>query len=349
MQVPDNSKIHIELTDTANSAVTGFSDATVNMLPIVTNATDFDIQLGVAFQPIVPIGFEFSNKLKSEVFVSMNLPRLDAKLSSDIAANCGTTSNATSPYANTTTGEAPGSGTPAPFVLAGANLSVTIDVGVHHSFPLLPPPPVELGVIANVFSTDVPLVKSCTLTIPGNVASTTTETSTMHHTTIIHATPTTSALSSQLDASDSVTQGSVTLTETWVPHSSLQPLPTTALYVSSTSSAGITTPVPVPDVVSSMSIDVYSSVSCNATISSANSSTTTTTTLSVAEPVPTVLTSTNFSAPSNASVATGQPSASVQPSSAATHGFETSNLRWGEMGWQIGAIGFGALLGALVL
>jgi hypothetical protein len=147
------------------------------------NITDVDILLGLAFKPTIPVGFEFSDKLKAEAFVSMNLPRLDAKLSTNAVANCGNSSNSTIPtarYTNKTT-EVPGSlAAIGPLMLVEANISVTVDVGIGLSLPLLPPPFNDVGVDANIFSIGFPLVTACVnagealATVTGTVGGNTT-------------------------------------------------------------------------------------------------------------------------------------------------------------------------------
>jgi hypothetical protein len=133
-------------------------------LPFRVNITDVDILLGLAFKPTIPVGFEFLDKLKAEVFVSMNLPRLDAKLSTNAVANCGNSSNATTPsapYRNTTTGINTDLLALGPLVLVEANVSVTVDVGFGLNLPLLPPPFGDVNLDANIFSTVFPLVTAC--------------------------------------------------------------------------------------------------------------------------------------------------------------------------------------------
>ncbi|CAO2653945.1 Nn.00g106780.m01.CDS01 [Neocucurbitaria sp. VM-36] len=164
--VPDNSNIRIELTDIKNSGVNGFPGSTLTPLPFSVNVTDVDILLGLAFKPSIPIGFEFTDKLRAEVTVSMNLPRLDALLSTNAAANCGnqTGSNVTlpsAPYVNTTKSIADGLTALGPLVLVEANMSLTVDVAFAVALPLLPSAfqGVEAG--AAIFSTAFPLVTSC--------------------------------------------------------------------------------------------------------------------------------------------------------------------------------------------
>ncbi|KAH7378275.1 hypothetical protein BKA66DRAFT_571703 [Pyrenochaeta sp. MPI-SDFR-AT-0127] len=164
--VPDNSNIRIELADITNSRVNGFPGSTLTPLPFSVNVTEAEILLGLAFVPSIPIGFEFMDKLRAEAIVSMNLPRLDAKLSTNAQANCGnqTGSNTTvpsPPYANTTNGSPIPLIELGPLVLVEANISLTVDVGLGLTLPFLPPPFQEVEVAAPIFSTLFPLVTSC--------------------------------------------------------------------------------------------------------------------------------------------------------------------------------------------
>jgi hypothetical protein len=143
-QLPDDSSIRLELTNIGDSSVNGFAGATLTPLPFTVDVADVEILLGLAFRPTIPVGFEFSNNLKAEVFVSMDLPRLDAKLSTDVAANCAGDLAAIGPLA-----------------LVEANISVTIDAGVGLSLPILPAPFDELGVAAQIFSVGFPLITAC--------------------------------------------------------------------------------------------------------------------------------------------------------------------------------------------
>jgi hypothetical protein len=129
------------------------------------NVSNVDILLGLAFKPTIPVGFEFADKLKAEVFVTMNLPRLDARLSTNAAANCvSNSSNATTPsapYTNKTTELAGNLLSIGSLVLVEANISLTVDVGAGLTIPLLPPPFGDLNFDANIFSTVFPLITAC--------------------------------------------------------------------------------------------------------------------------------------------------------------------------------------------
>ncbi|OAL51833.1 hypothetical protein IQ07DRAFT_506253 [Pyrenochaeta sp. DS3sAY3a] len=162
LDVPDNSNVRIELTDITNSGVVGFPGSTLTPLPFNVNVTDVDIRLGLAFKPSIPIGFEFTDKLKAEVVISMGLPRLDALLSTDAAANCGSNSTApTAPFANSTTNSTDSLLDLGPLVLVEANISLTIDAAVDLALPFLPPAFQAIGQTANLFSTGIPLVTAC--------------------------------------------------------------------------------------------------------------------------------------------------------------------------------------------
>lgn len=87
-QIPDKANLVINIANIPDSKANGFADSKLTPLPIRTNATNIDIDLGLAFKPTIPIGFEFTEKFKAEASVSMQLPRLDVKLSSDTEEYC---------------------------------------------------------------------------------------------------------------------------------------------------------------------------------------------------------------------------------------------------------------------
>jgi hypothetical protein len=125
------------------------------------NVTDVEILLGLAFKPTIPVGFDFLDKLKAEAFVTMNLPRLDARLSTNPGRDCGNSSNSTGPYRNQTTELADNLLSLGALTLVEANVSLTVDVGVGLTIPLLPPPFGDVNLEANIFSTVFPLVTAC--------------------------------------------------------------------------------------------------------------------------------------------------------------------------------------------
>ncbi|KAH8724434.1 hypothetical protein GQ44DRAFT_569644, partial [Phaeosphaeriaceae sp. PMI808] len=162
--VPDNSNIRLELGNLGNSGINGFSGTTLTPLPFVVNITDVDIVLDLAFKPTIPIGFEFLTKLKAEAVVSMNLPRLDAKLSTNSADNCGPKRDPklpAPPAKNEVAGIAGGLAKIGPLVLVGANISITADASLSFNLPLIPPPFNGFDIGAQIFSTVFPLVTSC--------------------------------------------------------------------------------------------------------------------------------------------------------------------------------------------
>jgi hypothetical protein len=156
--------VRLELTNIAGSGVNGFPGSTLTPLPFNVNITDTDILLGLAFKPTIPIGFDFLEKLKADAFVSMNLPRLDARLSTNPGRDCGNSSNTTTPsapFANQTTQLADNLLSLGILTLVEANISLTVDVGVGLTIPLLPPPFGDVNLDANIFSTAFPLITAC--------------------------------------------------------------------------------------------------------------------------------------------------------------------------------------------
>lgn len=114
--------------------------------------------------PTIPVGFEFFNTLTAEVTLSMNLPRLDAKLSTNAAVNCGGRSNSTLPDQLNPNIPAPDTGdiiALGPLALVEANVSITIDAGFTLEIPLLPPPFRDVNLNANLFTQVFPLVTEC--------------------------------------------------------------------------------------------------------------------------------------------------------------------------------------------
>jgi hypothetical protein len=165
LKVPDGSSIRVELTNLAGSSITGFQDTRLTPLPVTVNITDVDILLGLAFKPTIPVGFEFFQQLKAEATATLELPRLDAKLSSNIAANCGNGKNATAPpkapYANSTTQLSQDLIQLGPLALVEANVSISCDLGFDLSIPVLPPPFNAVSVSQNIFKANFPLVSEC--------------------------------------------------------------------------------------------------------------------------------------------------------------------------------------------
>ncbi|KAI4644488.1 hypothetical protein J4E93_006393 [Alternaria ventricosa] len=166
LTVPDGSSIRVELADLASSRVTGFQETSLTPLPVNVNITDAEILLGLAFVPAIPIGFDFLDQLKAEVTPSLNLPRLDAKLSSNIPKNCGAgnSSNATqpgAPFANQTADFPPELLSLGPLALVEANVSLSIDIALDVSIPILPPPFNAVGVQENIFTAVFPLLSGC--------------------------------------------------------------------------------------------------------------------------------------------------------------------------------------------
>jgi hypothetical protein len=91
----------------------------------------------------------------------MNLPRLDARLSTNPGRDCGNSSNSTAPFRNQTTELSGNLLSLGALTLVEANVSLTVDVGVGLAIPLLPPPFGDVNLEANIFSTVFPLVTAC--------------------------------------------------------------------------------------------------------------------------------------------------------------------------------------------
>ncbi|EOA84581.1 uncharacterized protein SETTUDRAFT_61645, partial [Exserohilum turcica Et28A] len=171
LKVPDGSSLRVELTNLGNSKVVGFQDTSLTPLPVNVNLTDVDIILGLAFKPAIPIGFNFFNQIKAEVTTSLELPRLDAKLSSNVAGNCNKGRNGVSapPAAaamsvkNHTARQLPSPPLSlGPIALVQANVSVSCDIALDVSIPILPPPFNAVNVEKNIFKAQLELVKECT-------------------------------------------------------------------------------------------------------------------------------------------------------------------------------------------
>ncbi|KAH7091331.1 hypothetical protein FB567DRAFT_436284 [Paraphoma chrysanthemicola] len=318
--IPDASTIRLDLTKIRDSAVTGFPDSTLTPLPFNTNVTDVDVLLGLAFKPTIPVGFEFANKLKAEVSVSMNLPRLSAKLSTDKVTNCGNATNSTTPaapFANTTTDTITSLG---PLVLVEANVSVSVDVGISLEFPLLPPPVDQVGIEANIFSANLPLVTSCVNpqnafkgsvpdlgALPCNTTATTTiyQTSTTTHTSTAHVKQSRNATST----------ATLAVKEPVLSSESLIPFPLNATVNSAT-----ITPV------------------VNATVVAASSTPT--------PPSPTPLVeSSAILQPSNSNIAPAQQTGVAQFTGAAARGMHTSSL----VRLRVGVVGLSVIFGTMML
>ncbi|KAF1915960.1 hypothetical protein BDU57DRAFT_422039, partial [Ampelomyces quisqualis] len=163
--VPDGSNIRLELTDIADSSFNGFSVPTLTPLPFNTNITDDEILLGLAFKPTIPVGFRFTQDFKVEATASLNLPRLDAKLSRNPAKYCLNTTKGSmtsnTPSANEDPALKPEPLKVGALTLVEANLSLTIDVGLGLGLFLLPPPLDHKSFKENLYSTAFPLITSC--------------------------------------------------------------------------------------------------------------------------------------------------------------------------------------------
>lgn len=356
-KVPDNSAVRLELTDIGNSGVTGFQGSTLTPLPFQASVTDVDIKLGLAFKPTIPVGFEFADKLNAEVFVSMNLPRLDARLSTNQADNCGVgnSSNVTVPSPPFSNNTAPSPIALGPLALVEANVSLSVDVGVSLKLPLLPPPINDVGIDANIFSAVFPLIAGCVdagtqmppMTIPAEGWKKGNETITpspcANETVYITSTTTQIKTIKMTHASSMVYVNSTAAVGSHVVKTTHVAPPPSAVTGHSTKLEGAEkgyTPAPIL------------TTSLNATTSAASTSTPTSPEVPPAlaasqPPVPTMIVSSGFLN------GTGVP---VQPTGApatftggASPVYEVLSGNWRAVAWHMGLVGLGILGGGIVL
>ncbi|UPX09699.1 uncharacterized protein EKO05_0000383 [Ascochyta rabiei] len=165
--IPDGAGIKVELGDLTNTTITGIKGTTLNALPFTSSATDVDLSLSLAFAPTIPIGFDFSDKLSALVTVSMNLPRLDARLTTNAKDRCSLFDKGNK--TKTDTKAKPKGADLSSLVLVEANVSVAIDVSADLTLPLLPAPFDSAGTSAQVFSTKMPLMTSCVTPVKGKL------------------------------------------------------------------------------------------------------------------------------------------------------------------------------------
>jgi hypothetical protein len=101
--VPDNSKLFLDMTNPANSSITGFGSTSVTAIPFQAAA---DIPSGafinVDLRHNIQIGFDFSDadiSPSAEIGVYLDLPRLGAKIShlNDVDENCAALGTSQSP------------------------------------------------------------------------------------------------------------------------------------------------------------------------------------------------------------------------------------------------------------
>ena len=125
----------------------------------------------MAFTPTIPIGFEFSDKLSALVTVSLNLPRLDAKLTTDAEKQCKALEggNKTKTENKPNLRDQKTSTDLSKLMLVEANISVAIDVSADLTLPLLPAPFDSAGTTAKIFSTEMPLMTSCVAPVKGQL------------------------------------------------------------------------------------------------------------------------------------------------------------------------------------
>jgi hypothetical protein len=365
MQIPNDSSIRLDLTNIAQSSVTGFPGSTLTPLPFKVNITDVDILLGLAFKPTIPVGFEFSNQLKAEALVSMNLPRLDAKLSTNAQANCGNGSNTTvpaAPYANTTTDVTGGLASLGPLALVEANISITVDVGISLNLPLLPPPFADFGVDANLFSTVFPLITACvdaglampvvTGSVGGNgtvapVNATSVLKSTVY---VVSTTPPPSASKVHVSSKKTIAISTPCNSTLVAPAKSTLHVTSTKIHTA-TVHVNKTKPLttanqnakatPILSLWSNSSMPL-SSVVPDSIVAPALSTPT-------GPLVPTVIMASGFLASSNVSALPAQQTGPAVFTGAAMLGVQVPTIQWTAVGWQVGLLGCSVFVGAMVL
>ena len=125
----------------------------------------------MAFAPTIPIGFEFSDKLSALITVSLDLPRLDTKLTTNAEKQCKAleSDTKTKTNANPEPEEAKTTKDLSKLMLVEANISVAIDVSADLTLPLLPAPFDAAGTTAKIFSTEMPLMTSCVKPVNGKL------------------------------------------------------------------------------------------------------------------------------------------------------------------------------------
>ncbi|KAF9696639.1 hypothetical protein EKO04_005347 [Ascochyta lentis] len=163
----DGAGIKVELGDLTNTTITGIKGATLKALPFTSNVTDVDLSLSLAFTPTIPIGFDFSDKLSALVTVSMDLPRLDARLTTKAKNQCSRLNKGKKP--KTDSKAKPKDADLSSLVLVEANVSVAIDVSADLTLPLLPAPFDSAGTSAQIFTTEMPLMTSCVAPVKGKL------------------------------------------------------------------------------------------------------------------------------------------------------------------------------------
>ncbi|KAF2648810.1 hypothetical protein K491DRAFT_612001 [Lophiostoma macrostomum CBS 122681] len=175
--VPDNSNVRVELSDLTSSNVVGFPNATLTPLPFSANVTDIDLVVGLGYKPSIPIGFEFLDQIKASVGVQMDLPRLDAHLTTkgNVAPDCtplgGNSTNSTnstnSPLLSSSSPFLPSADLPGllselgPLVVASANITLSVDLTADFKFPALPDIANSFNTAANLFATTIELGTTC--------------------------------------------------------------------------------------------------------------------------------------------------------------------------------------------
>ncbi|KAF2640096.1 hypothetical protein P280DRAFT_507661 [Massarina eburnea CBS 473.64] len=147
LSVPDNSTIRVDLTDPSKSGVVGFKDAELTAIPFLFEQKEVSAFVSLALLPSIPIGFKFKKLVDVSVEVDMELPRVDALITTianadtncndlDAVANATLakrSDNSTTPADNSTT--AVGDVEIGALVHIETNISMSINAGFNLMFP----------------------------------------------------------------------------------------------------------------------------------------------------------------------------------------------------------------------
>jgi len=182
----------MELTNIANSGLKGFPETTMTPLPFSFDIEDVNAFISVAMLPSMPIGFKFQDMLDASISVDMELPRLDAQISTvtDVDKNCNAAPveepaaeapvvkarhlaylpRQDAPFPNETDSAAPAPDTnliTTPLIHIEANASMLVELGFNLAFPLMPAGADAVAASAQIFTTATPLPTMCLVPTAG--------------------------------------------------------------------------------------------------------------------------------------------------------------------------------------